>query len=92
VRVAQLDKTNSNALSDVMLSGVAPPADWAFSFWGGAFYLYAAPGNNASGNSSVIRYDPTTGVVDTTYVADVGFQIIGAGVSTCAPVIINPGG
>jgi hypothetical protein len=85
VRVAQLDKTNGTVLSDNQLAGVSPPSDWAFSFWGGDFYLYAAPGNNATGNSSVIQYDPTTGAVNTTYVADVGFIIIGAGVSTCAP-------
>src|SRR5262249_55741421 len=31
VRVAELDKTNSNALSDTVLTGVSPPSDWAFS-------------------------------------------------------------
>jgi hypothetical protein len=92
VRVAEIDKTNSNALSDVVLTGVTPPSDWAFTFWGGDFYLYAAPGTNNTGNSSVIHYSPTTGAVDTTYVADVGFQIIGAGVSTCAPTVIHGGG
>ncbi len=87
VRVAQLDKTTSNVLSDNLLNGVLPPSDWAFSFWGGDFYLYAAPGTNATGNSSVIHYTPSTNAVDATYVADVGFSIIGAGVSTCAPLV-----
>ena len=86
VRVAQVDKLTGNILSDNELPGVAPPSDWAFSFWGGDFYLYAAPGSNTSGNSSVIHYNPTTSLVEPTYVADVGFAIIGAGVSTCAPV------
>jgi hypothetical protein len=86
VRVAELDKTTANEITDHELTGVGPPSDWAFSFWGGDFYLYAAPGSNSTGNSSVIHYTPSTQAVDTTYVADVGFQIIGAGVSTCAPL------
>jgi hypothetical protein len=85
VRVAQIDKTTANVISDNQLSGVSPPSDWAFSFWGGDFYLYAAPGTNSTGNSSVIHYSPSTNKVDPTYVADVGFHIVGAGVSTCAP-------
>jgi hypothetical protein len=86
VRVAELDKTNGSVLSDHELTGVSPPSDWAFTFWGGDFYLYAAPGTNSTGNSSVIHYNPTTQAVDKTYVSDVGFAIIGAGVSTCAPL------
>jgi len=86
VRVAQIDKTSANILSDFALPGISPPSDWAFTFWGGDFYLYAAPGTNNTGNSSVIHYTPSTKAVDPTYVADVGFQIIGAGVSTCAPL------
>jgi hypothetical protein len=85
VRVAQINKTNANMISDHVLTGVAPPLDWAFSFWGGDFYLYAAPGTNSTGNSSVIHYNPTTQAVDPTYVVDTGMQIVGAGVSTCAP-------
>jgi hypothetical protein len=87
VRVAQIDKGNANITADNALNGVAPPSDWAFSFWGGDFYLYAAPGSNSSGNSSVIHYSAMTNQVDPTYVSDVGFQIIGAGVSTCAPIV-----
>jgi hypothetical protein len=74
------------ATARVQLQGVMVPLDYAFSFWGGDFYLYAAPGNNMSTFSSVIHYNPSTNSVDPTYVADVGFQIIGAGVSTCAPL------
>ncbi len=86
VRVAELDKTNANALSNVELTGVSPPSSWAFTFWGGEFYLYAAPGNNKTGHSTVVRYDPATKTVDKSYVADAGITIVGAGVSTCAPV------
>lgn len=83
VRVAGLDKTNANVLSDDVLSGFPPPADWAFSFWGGDFYLYSS---NGFSNSKVVHYTPSTKAVDLSYVPDVGFIIIGAGVSTCAPL------
>jgi hypothetical protein len=86
VRVAQLDKATGQAINDFPLNGVSPPSDWAFSFWGGDFYLYAAPGDNSTGNSSVIHYSPSSMAVDPSYVPDVGFTIIGAGVSTCAPL------
>jgi hypothetical protein len=85
VRVAEIDKGTAAIVSDDVLNGVTPPADWAFTFWGGDFYLYAAPGTNATGNSSVIKYSPATKNVDPTYVADTGMKIVGAGVSTCAP-------
>jgi hypothetical protein len=83
VRVAQLSKTNANVLSDTVLNNFPPPADWAFSFWGGDFYLYTSDGVS---NSSVVHYSPGPDTVDLSYVSDVGFTIIGAGVSTCAPV------
>jgi hypothetical protein len=86
VRVAQINMTSGAIISDFELNNVSPPDDWAFSFWGGDFYLYAAPGTNNTGNSSVIHYSPATKTVDPTYVSDVGFTIIGAGVSTCAPL------
>jgi hypothetical protein len=85
VRVAQLDKTNAHALSDHQLVGFAPPSDWAFSFWGGDFYLYAYPNASNTFNSSVIYYNPNTQMTNLAYIPDVGFTIIGAGVSTCAP-------
>ncbi len=86
VTVAQIDKTTGVAMPPDKLNGVSPPSDWAFSFWGGDFYLYAAPNGNLDGNSSVIHYTPATKTVDTAYVKDVGFAIVGAGVSTCAPL------
>jgi hypothetical protein len=84
VRVAQLDKTSSNEISDTVLKNFTPPNDWAFSFFGGDFYLYAYPNASKSPNSSVIHYSPATNTVDLKYIPNVGFTIIGAGVSTCA--------
>jgi hypothetical protein len=91
VYVAGIDKTDSKILSSYKLPGVMAPSDWAFSFWGGDFYLYASDGVN---DSNVIQYDPTTKTVNQSFIADVGMwpqtmgmMIIGAGSTTCAPIM-----
>ena len=83
VQVAELDKSSAAILTNVPLPAVEIPNAWAFSFWGGDFYLYTAVSPETS---QVNRYRPSDGSVDTQYVPDVGFTIVGAGVSTCAPV------
>ncbi len=32
-------------------------------------------------------YDPMTGTINTQYMTSIGFDIVGAGVSTCAPTV-----
>ncbi|MDI1450527.1 hypothetical protein [Polyangium sp. 6x1] len=83
VQVGQIDKTNGAVTKPVPITGLETPSAWAFSFWGGSFYLYAAAGLS---NSNVTKYDPTTGNIDNAYMSDIGFRIVGAGVSTCAPL------
>jgi len=83
--LVSVDKTNAAVLQVFGLSGLNGPfADFAFSFWGGDFYLYTS--TNATGGSSVARYDPTNGSLDPSYVPDAGFSIVGAGVAPCAVV------
>jgi hypothetical protein len=83
VEVAQISKTTGAASSPITMPGVACPQAWAFSFWGGDFYLYTAA--KTTSNSSVTHYTVADGGIDTSYVSNVGFTIVGAGVSTCAP-------
>ena len=80
--MGELDKSSANVTSSVPLPTVEVPNAWAFSFWGGDFYLYTA----SFGNTTVNRYRPSDSSVDTSYMTDIGFRIVGAGVSTCAPV------
>jgi hypothetical protein len=84
VYVAQIDKMTGATPNPTVMTGVATPQAWAFSFWGGHFYLYTS---NGTADSSVTDYDPTSGSINTSYIADVGFIIVGAGVSTCAPLM-----
>ncbi len=87
VYVAQITKTSGATPTPVPMTGVQTPQDWAFSFWGGHFYLYTSQGQLGSGGSDVTDYDPATGAIDTSYMMSIGFDIVGAGVSTCAPTV-----
>jgi hypothetical protein len=93
VQVAQIQTDSTKGapgtiVSQTPMTGVLPPTDWAFSFWGGHFYLYTSLGIPApiGMGSNVADYDPVSGSIDTTYMQNIGFDIVGAGVSTCAPV------
>ena len=90
VEVAEIDKVNKpgTILNTKKLPKVETPAAWAFSFWGGDFYLYTAPDPTLNPNrtTNVSRYRPSDGTTDPAYMTDIGFIIVGAGVSTCAPV------
>jgi hypothetical protein len=90
VEVAEIDKVNKPGaiLKTTKLPKVETPAAWAFSFWGGDFYLYTAPDTTLNPNrtTNVSRYRPSDGTTDPAYMTNIGFTIVGAGVSTCAPV------
>ncbi|HEY8038959.1 MAG TPA: hypothetical protein VIF15_04165 [Polyangiaceae bacterium] len=85
VQVAQINKTSGATQAPVTMTGVQPPNDWAFSFWGGHFYLYTSQGQGAGNGSNVTDYDPVSGSINPAYMTSIGFDIVGAGVSTCAP-------
>ena len=84
--VVQIDPNSEAAITSYPLPTVDTGSDWAFSFWGGDFYLYTADKYDANMPYTVVtRFRPSDGsltVVD----ADLGFRIVGAGSSTCAPL------
>lgn len=88
-QVAEISKGTGEILTTKPLPGVAAGDAWAFSFYGGDFYIYTSPvdpsGLPLAGlGSTVTRYRPSDGTI--TVVKDkLGFTIVGAGVSTCAP-------
>jgi hypothetical protein len=53
---------------------------WAFAQWGGRFYVFVS----SSSANRVVRLDPATGQA-VTVVPSSPYQVVGAGVSTCAP-------
>ncbi|MFO0681244.1 MAG: hypothetical protein U0234_04295 [Sandaracinus sp.] len=63
-------------------------AAWAFARWGGAFYLslsIADPIVGVASGSELFRLDPDSGEV--TYLRRDFHTFVGAGVSTCAPLV-----
>lgn len=81
--LAEVDKTNANVLSDVLLDlQQSNITSWAFAFWGGDFYFFTSAQN--SGTTKVNRYTPG-GSTTPPVVAKTNVTIVGAGVSTCAP-------
>ncbi len=88
-QVAEINKATGAVLSSQVLQTVNTGSEWAFSFWGGDFYLYTAQPNagglpqNAT-TSDITRYRPADKSV-TVLKQNIGFRIVGAGVSTCAP-------
>ncbi len=59
------------------------PTAWAFAHWGGFLYMFVTDGSN-----KILRLDPETGQTETLQ-ENGDYTIVGAGVSTCAPVVIN---
>lgn len=60
---------------------------WAFAHWGGEFYIFVSTGIQPF-NSQVIRFNRETGQA-TTLLSNQPYRIVGAGVSTCAPIVID---
>jgi hypothetical protein len=80
--VAEIDKTAARILSQAPQNAITyqpNSSNFAFAFWGGDFYLFVGPGQY----TDVFHYKPSDR--STTKVSTVPFEIVGAGVSTCAP-------
>ena len=85
-RVEQIEKTSGAPMKSfplAMLSG--SPTAWAFAFWGGDFWIFLQRGGETS--TTVYQIDGKTGMMKGSTPAP-GREIVGAGVSTCAPVVI----
>ena len=86
-RISQLDKGNGSALASFDVTAVTgDPRAWAFAFWGGDFWIFLKRDIDLSTN--VWRVNGQTHGV-TNAQPNTGRTIVGAGVSTCAPIIIN---
>jgi hypothetical protein len=90
VRLAQISETSAAIVSSTPFTQIGTPQSFAFSFWGGRFYFYTYPNSTPGTSTNVTEYDPKTGALNTTYMTDIGFLIVGAGVSTCAPTMPPP--
>lgn len=74
--VGEIDKTTAQVLSQAPQMP-AGQANFAFAHWGGSFWLFVG--------KEVFRFDPK--VPTSAKVAGAAFDVVGAGVSTCAPTL-----
>ena len=82
--ISEIEKT-SGALIGKRTKVGAPVGHveaWAFAHWGGKFYVFVT----IEGNSMVIEVDPKTGESKRVR-ENLPARIVGAGVSTCAPLL-----
>ena len=82
--IARIDKMTAAQTTKIDLPGglFSNVQAWAFANWGGDFFIFFK--SYAQGSSGIWRVMEDGQVV--TEVADTGYVITGAGVSTCAPV------
>lgn len=81
--VDQIDKASAKIVSQAPQTSISYAPDssnFAFAFWGGDFWLFVGPGTS----TDVFHYQVSSKT--TTKVKTVSMEIVGAGVSTCAPI------
>jgi hypothetical protein len=84
-KIVQLDKTDGATLTTLPLRSFPSPSNidtFAFATWGGDFYVFI--GEHGFGRTTDV-YKVTPSGTMTKELEDVGFNVVGAGVSTCAP-------
>ncbi len=80
---AEIDPLDATVLSDATVPTPSDPRAWAFAFWGGDFYFFTS----ADGENTVVsRLHAEDGAFTPQYAVFPGETIVGAGVSTCAPL------
>lgn len=84
--LARIEKGSAKTSENKALEGVFTGTAWAFSFWGGDFWFYTSSGMP----SEVTRLHTKTGELEVVKADVGGFRIVGAGVSTCAPLTSGP--
>jgi hypothetical protein len=74
--LARIDRNTAEVLAVVKLP-IQRNNSWAFAWWGGIFYFFT--------DNTVHRYDPESNQPPTQVATSPG-NVVGAGVSTCAPL------
>jgi len=90
--VQQLDKTNGSATGPKWnISGGlgATVRAWAFAQWGGYFYIFVTTDDGLGNLNSTVRRINRQTMQYETVLQNLPYVIVGAGVSTCAPVVIG---
>jgi hypothetical protein len=78
--IVQVDKTSANIIKTYPLQVGSPDDAYAFAFYGGVFWVFTSEGST----TQVTRFDPATSTE--MLVTNLDAVVVGAGVSTCAPM------
>jgi hypothetical protein len=85
-RVEKINKATGAAAMTYPESSIAgTPSAWAFAFWGGDYWIFLMKDFELS--TTVYQINGANGTIKSMTAAN-GRTIVGAGVSTCAPVVI----
>lgn len=83
--VQRINKTTGSVIDSFQVQTLqGSPSAWAFAFWGGGFYIFLERAMETSTN--IWFFDPATQSLSQT-LSNIGRRIVGAGVSTCAPLV-----
>jgi hypothetical protein len=87
--VQEIDKAAGDVTGSAMQAGAVSggPAAWAFAHWGGKFYIFITDNDNF--NSMVQVVNRSTGQYEGVVLQNLPYLIVGAGVSTCAPIVVE---
>jgi hypothetical protein len=86
-RVEKINKTSGAPVTTYPLTSLAgQPMAWAFAFWGGDFWVFLERSTDSA--TTVYQVDGANGTIKGMTPTNTR-QIVGAGVSTCAPVVIQ---
>jgi hypothetical protein len=84
-RVVQFNKTDGSIITSFTEPTLAGTSNgYAFAHWGGDYWVFLS----TQGMTTVYQVDHTSGAITSTTPAP-GRTIVGAGVSTCAPIVIQ---
>ncbi len=89
-RLVELDKANGSTLAEIPLPGVKTGGGFAFAFFAGDFYFFTDAESDSTSEVTHLDYDDSdnNGKQDLVVVLqDAPIRIVGAGVSTCAPLV-----
>jgi hypothetical protein len=82
-RLVEYDPATGARIATTDLDGLTIGDAWAVAAWGGDLWLFSS---TYEGSTRVVRYAPATEALEVV-VPDAGFEVIGAGVSSCAPIV-----
>lgn len=87
-KLIQFDKQTAQAIETLPFNNLPLTDAFAFAFWGGDFYFFTLADPNGNSKVTKLDYDNSdnSGKALTTVNDNAPIRIVGAGVSTCAPI------